>query len=216
MVEPANDPPAVLPPALRATFYIDGFNLYHGIKEDSKAREYKWLNLWSLAESRLMPGHELKRVLYFTSLPDWNQGKRRRHESYMAALRSVGVEVVLSRFQRDEQLCYGHCGQLFYKYVEKMTDVRIATTMIRDAVLDQTDWVYLVSGDADQVPAIHILREVAPTKRVRVIFPPRRHTAELENVADAFTSLTHKILKHHLLPDQITAGRHIIQKPATW
>lgn len=201
---------------LRATYYIDGFNLYHGIKEDSHARAYKWLNLWSLAQSRLLPGHTLDRVLYFTSLPPWSPGKQHRHQTYMAALENVGVEVIMSRFQRDEQLCWGQCGQLFYKYVEKMTDVRIATAMIKDAVTDRTDWAYLVSGDADQVPAVHTLRELAPKKRVRVIFPPRRHTADLEKVADDFTSLTHKILKHHLLPGQITVGKRIIQRPATW
>jgi uncharacterized LabA/DUF88 family protein len=202
---------------VRVTVYVDGFNLYHGLKEHSKARAYRWLNLWSFAESILLPGHQLTNVLYFTSLPPWNQQKMARHQVYLDALQSVGVTVIKGRFQRDSRNCFATCKELFDVYVEKLTDVNISTRMLEDAVLDRIDWAYLISGDADQVPTIRALRTIAPQKVVRVIFPPRRHSIELEQVSQYHLPLGHRALKRHLLPDPITLpnGR-TLRKPDTW
>lgn len=205
-------------PPVRVTVYIDGFNLYHGLKEHSKARAYRWLNLWSLSESLLLPGHQLTTVLYFTSLPPWNQQKIARHQVYMDALKSVGVTVIEGRFQKDTQKCFAECQLPFDSYVEKLTDVNIATRMIEDTVLDRTDWVYLMTGDADQAPAIRTVRTLTPQKVIRVIFPPRRRSTELEKVADHYLGpLGHRAVKPHVLPVTITlpSGR-TIHKPPTW
>lgn len=205
------------PPALRVRMYVDGFNLYHGLKEHSKARQYRWLNLRSLAEGLLLPGHRLDKVLYFTSLPPWNQAKASRHEVYLDALAGEGVEVIRGRFQRDTQVCFADCEQIFPVYVEKLTDVHIATTLLRDAVLDRFDWAYLVTGDADQAPAIRTLAELAPAKRVRVVFPPRRQAAELQQVAAAsFGPLGHRDVKRHVFPDVVTVGTRQLRKPDGW
>lgn len=203
---------------MRTTVYVDGFNLYHGLKEHSKARAYRWLNLRSLSEAILLPGHHLERVVYFTSLPPWNQQKIARHQVYMDALGSVGVEIVKGRFQRDTQKCFADCQSLFDVYVEKLTDVNIATRMIEDAVLDRTDWIYLMTGDADQAPAIRTLRTLVPQKGIRVIFPPRRRSTELERMADhPLGPLGYRDLKDHLLPQTITlATGRTIHKPDTW
>ena len=209
--------PVPAPAPVRATFYVDGFNLYHGIDEHSKGRNYKWLDLRSLAKHLLSPGHTLDRVIYFTSVPPWNHAKQERHRTYIAALESVGVEIVEGRFQRDQMTCKGECGQLFSNFVEKLTDVNIATTILRDAVQGRTDWVYLISGDADQAPTIRALRQLAPSCGVHVVFPPRRHSAELDGLADSVTqSLGYKALKANQFPDEIKTQRRTIQKPAAW
>ena len=201
----------------RAAFYIDGFNMYHGLMEHSKSRDCRWLNLRSLAEAMLLPGHSLASVVYFTSIPPWNPGKQRRHETYLAALKSVNVEIVQGRFQRDQMLCTGTCGQLFTYHVEKLTDVNIATRMLRDSVTGVFDWAYLVSGDADQAPTLRTLRLLDPTKQVRVIFPPRRVSAELTSLADDCPGeLSHRTLRKHLFADTLKIGDRILQKPATW
>jgi uncharacterized LabA/DUF88 family protein len=155
--------------------------------------------------------------VYFTSVPSWNPGKVRRHRTYIDALKTVGVEVVEGRFQRDEKLCQASCGQLFPFYTEKLTDVHIATAILRDGVKDKFDWAYLMSGDADQAPTIRTLREMAPTKKVHLILPPRRTSAELQQLADATIGpLGYRDLKGHVFPDQITIGNRIIQKPTEW
>lgn len=219
MPEPAGPAATEAPaPPPRVTVYIDGFNLYHGLKEHSKARAYRWLNLRALSESLLLPGHRLERVVYFTSLPPWNPHKIARHQVYIDALQSVGVTVVHGRFQKDTRNCFAVCRLPFEVYVEKLTDVNIATRMIEDAVLDRTDWLYLVTGDADQAPAIRTLRKLAPHKKVRVIFPPRRHSTELEQVTDEHLGpLNHRKLKPHVFPDVITLpGGRTLHKPASW
>jgi uncharacterized LabA/DUF88 family protein len=200
----------------RARFYVDGFNLYHGLKEHSKARKYRWLNLRSFAEAQLLPGHVLDRVIYFTSIPPWNPSKAERHERYIAALESVGVEIIRGRFQRDTATCLGTCKELFYRYSEKLTDVHIATTILRDGVAGRFDWAYLVSGDADQAPTVRTLKAMAPSTRVHVLFPPRRHSTELTEVADKFTSLGYRPFKPHQFPDSIVVGNRVIERPANW
>jgi len=200
----------------RVSYYVDGFNLYHGLKEHSKARKFRWLNLRSFAEGQLQPNHVLERVIYFTSIPPWSSSKAERHERYIAALESVDVEVVRGRFQRDEAICLGACKQLFYRYTEKLTDVHIATTILRDGVAGKFDWAYLVSGDADQAPTIRTLKVMAPSTNVRVLFPPRRNSTELSQVATEFTPLGYRAFKPHQFPSKMTVNGRIIEKPANW
>lgn len=202
--------------APRVTCYVDGFNLYHALEEHTTARAYRWLNLWSFAESQLLPGHSLERVIYFTSLPPWSNSKQARHERYIAALSSVKVETVLGRFQKDEAFCLATCQEMFYRYNEKLTDVHIATKMLEDAVRGNIDWAYLVSGDADQAPAIRVMRRIAPEVKSLVLFPPRRNSTELRDVANRHVNLGSKAFRHHLLPDRLTVRGRIIDKPANW
>ena len=50
----------------RVIAYIDGFNLYFGLKADH-GRKYLWLDLQALVESLLLPDQELQGVRYFTA-----------------------------------------------------------------------------------------------------------------------------------------------------
>ena len=50
----------------RVIAYIDGFNLYHGLRE-SKLGRYYWLNLQALAENLLRTGKQLVLTKYFTA-----------------------------------------------------------------------------------------------------------------------------------------------------
>ncbi len=62
----------------RVVAYIDGFNLYFGLKA-GHGRKYLWLDLEALAESLLRPGQELREVKYFTArLRDDPEGGRRQ------------------------------------------------------------------------------------------------------------------------------------------
>jgi hypothetical protein len=50
----------------RVITYIDGFNLYYGLKEKGWKRYY-WLDIRKLSESLLKPWQELNEVKYFTA-----------------------------------------------------------------------------------------------------------------------------------------------------
>jgi hypothetical protein len=86
------------------TCYVDGFNLYHALDALDEPR-FKWLNLKALAETFLRPGEALQCVAYFSALMVWDREKMMRHRAYIAALKSVGVEPVLSKFQKTRKHC---------------------------------------------------------------------------------------------------------------
>jgi hypothetical protein len=50
----------------RVCVYVDGFNLYFGLKSKGWRKHY-WLNLEALSTSLLKPGQRLETVHYFTS-----------------------------------------------------------------------------------------------------------------------------------------------------
>jgi len=50
----------------RVCVYVDGFNLYFGLKSKGWRRHY-WLDLATLSSALLKPSQQLKTVHYFTS-----------------------------------------------------------------------------------------------------------------------------------------------------
>jgi hypothetical protein len=73
----------------RRIFYIDGFNLYFGLK-DKGWRKYYWLNLQDRCSRLTRPNQELIKVRYFTariSGPD--NDKRLRQKAYLQALETL-------------------------------------------------------------------------------------------------------------------------------
>ncbi len=79
----------------RAICYIDGFNLYHSISE-LQMPHLKWLDLWTLSQSFMTSGEDLRAVVYFTAIADWNPDKARRHRKYIAALPTDVALVITS------------------------------------------------------------------------------------------------------------------------
>ena len=103
----------------RVVAYIDGFNLYFGLKA-SHGRRYLWLDLQALVESLLLPGQELTEVIYFTArLRDDPDGSRRQ-SIYLDALASHCRKVrrVEGRFQQKRRTCQ-NCGARWTSYEEK-------------------------------------------------------------------------------------------------
>ena len=75
----------------RIIAYVDGFNLYYGLRSMGWRRLY-WLDVHRLAENLLKPGQPLVRVHYFTariaSRPG-NEGTRKRQGTYLDALETL-------------------------------------------------------------------------------------------------------------------------------
>ena len=71
--------------------YVDGFNLYYGLKSKGWQRYY-WLDVRHLAENLLRPGQSLEAVRYFTARirPQPNDpGKPARQDTYLQALATL-------------------------------------------------------------------------------------------------------------------------------
>ena len=86
---------------LRAIVYVDGFNLYHGMRSRF-GRAYHWLDLDALARSLLRSGQRLERVRYFTARVRDHEPSRLRQLTYLEALGSHCpiVEIAEGRLQR--------------------------------------------------------------------------------------------------------------------
>ena len=57
--------------------YVDGFNLYFGLRE-SGLRRFYWLDIEALAQTMLLPDQQLVIVRYFTADLRGTSGKRKR------------------------------------------------------------------------------------------------------------------------------------------
>jgi len=70
----------------RVIAYIDGFNLYFGLKSAGWKRFY-WLNLQAMAQNLLKPQQELVFTKYFTSRVSYPPDKERRQSTFIEALK---------------------------------------------------------------------------------------------------------------------------------
>jgi hypothetical protein len=69
----------------RVKVYIDGFNLYHGLRE-KHGRRYHWLDLQALVTSLLRPGQRLVGIDYFTARVRQQPDSEVRQATYLDAL----------------------------------------------------------------------------------------------------------------------------------
>lgn len=165
----------------RVVAYIDGFNLYFGIRE-AGFDKCRWLNVKKLVESLLQPNQELVQVKYFISRVSNNPDKQKRQSTYIDALESLNIKIYYGNYQDGATEC-NRCGHIWRTAKEKMTDVNIATKIIADAFRDEYDMALLISGDSDLTPPIREVHDLFKDKRVFIAFPPKRHNSSMSLIA---------------------------------
>ena len=203
----------------RVMVYVDGMNLYHGVRSTGVPR-YLWLDVRALSLSLLQPNQVLSGVKYFTSLfsSDGDDvGMVHRQSTHLKALDTlVGLEVVEGRFQSKIGKCR-RCGNEWMSYEEKMTDVNIAVEMVCDAEDDAFDAALLVSGDGDLTGPIARVLSRHPEKRVVVAFPPKRRSDSLTVTASAYIHIRPSHLRNSQLPDRLHAvDGYPLRRPVEW
>jgi uncharacterized LabA/DUF88 family protein len=183
----------------RVVAYVDGFNLYHGLKA-GYGRRYHWLDLQALVRDLLRPGQELLEVQYFTARVRDN----------------LDAESRQALFQDKPRECR-NCGARWMAYEEKETDVNIAIAMLTDAVRDVYDIALLVSADSDLRPVVAAVKHLGTGKRIVAAFPPRRRSKSLAQAVDGYVSVSHTRVRNAQLPPEIvTRGGVRISRPAYW
>ncbi len=199
----------------RVIAYIDGFNLYNGLKE-ADWKHYCWLNLRILCERLLSEDEMLLQVKYFTSKVV-GKGSQERQRTYLSALRQVaGIRPIYGSFSIDRHTC-NHCNKKSDFLVEKMTDVAIAVEMVADAYDNHYDTALLISADRDLAPAARRIKCAPLNKQIKLRFPPRRTCSNLIEIAHSYATIGEDTLRTSLLPLEITmnSGR-IISCPQKW
>ncbi|MEV0307052.1 NYN domain-containing protein [Nonomuraea fuscirosea] len=203
----------------RVGVYVDGFNLYYGLRQLSGRRDL-WLDLAGLARELLRDGQSLEVVCYFTTIVRGDRQAAARQRVYLAAVQSQGVDVVLGRFQERRNRCHS-CGLSWRSYEEKKTDVAIASAMVADTALDRVDMVMLISADTDLCGAVETIRTIDDGRgtktRVVSVFPPGKGANELRRCSDAWFPLGQAMVRKCQFPDTLTGpGGDVYRRPAYW
>lgn len=208
--------------------YIDGFNLYFGLK-DAGFRRYYWLDMEKLCRNLLKPDQHLVNAKYFTARitgprpcdPEHRakslRAKAQRQTDYLDALATrENVAVFEGHYLPKQRECL-RCGNQWCTHEEKMTDVNIATELLVDAFEDYFDVAMVISGDSDLTPPIKAIRRRFPDKRIVVAFPPNRRSSQLQQAANAYFTIHRRKLAQSQLPDVITlANGHDLTRPERW
>lgn len=202
----------------RVIAYVDGFNLYFGLRE-ARLKRFYWLDVAALASSLLKPGQQLVATHYFTTrIRDngHNSPDRRRQADYLEALDLTATAIQYGHYLEKPRRCRA-CGATWTDFEEKMTDVNIATQMLGDAFDNAFDVALLISADSDLKTPIERVRSRFPTKRVIAAFPPRRQSHELKRCANGHLAIGEDKLRQSQLPVTLTKpDGYVLSRPATW
>ncbi len=211
--------------SLRVTFLVDGFNLYHSLRDAEKKTgvRCKWLDLRAFCQAHLQffgRDARLEEVYYFsayaTHLAARNPHVVTRHQILVRAFEHTRVKVEMGHFKPKDVHCY-LCKREIVRHEEKETDVALAVRLVELVVTDRCDVAVVLTGDTDIAPGIRTALRLAPTKRVCVLAPYRRANAELKQLAHQVIKVRAETYAQHLFPGELTlADGRKLTKPATW
>ena len=135
----------------KAIVFIDGSNWYHNSKALVKPGNIDFIKL-----SKFICEHfdlNLNEVRYYNSIPDIADGEEvyYKHIKFLEKLKKQGIIVntrKLKKIIKDKIV------------IEKGVDVLISADMIKKSLVDKScDVCILVSGDADFIPVMEIIKE---------------------------------------------------------
>ena len=203
----------------RVMGYIDGFNLFFGLR-DSGLRRYYWLNPELLIQNLTKPGQTLSGVRYFSARISPSLGDPKKHlrqQAYLEAVETLaGVDAIYGHYLSKPKQCRA-CGAQWQQNEEKMTDVNIAVRLLADAMDDAFDTAMIVSADSDLVPPVQAIRQRFPNKRIIIASPPERHSSRLAEAAHACFTIGRKKLADSQFPETITKpDGYVLKRPDTW
>ena len=201
--------------------YVDGFNLYHRRLEKTS---YKWLNLGKLCQRMLShSGDEISKIKYFTSkiIPYRESDNSKWDRQYLLwqALSTLpNLERIEGRFSKRKKRWRNPSGEGVYlkTYVEKGTDVNIATNIIYDCCRGNFDGIVLLSNDTDLSLPLYFAKKIFQ-KRVIVISPAEDVRGSLSMWSDVNKTISEEDVKACQFPDEVVLknGRKI-KKPSEW
>ena len=200
----------------RVIAYIDGYNLYYGLREKGWKGFY-WLNIQAMAKHLLKPGQTLITTKYFTTVIRHPDDRRRRQAIFLEALQTLAdLEIYYGHFLADTVSCR-NCGYTYETFHEKMTDVNISVELMSDAFQDRFDVALVVSADSDLVGPVKAVRRLFSQKRVVIAFPPDRSSKALKQAANAQIYVGRDALADSIFPDAVVKpDGFVLRRPAEW
>lgn len=210
----------------RTVFLIDGFNLYHSVKEasrDLRGVSTKWLDIASLCKSYLyIIGNkaQLQGIYYFSALARHleasSPGVTQRHQAFIRCLEATGVSCQLNRFKPKIIRC-PYCHKDILRHEEKETDVAISIKMIELLHKDECDTIVLLTGDTDIAPAVRTSFLLFPDKEIWFAFPYKRMNNELNRLVKKSIKISRDHYTKYQFPDPfVLPDGTPVSKPSSW
>lgn len=199
----------------RVAAYVDGFNLYFGVR--AEGRHHLWLDLEALTRSLLRPNQGLRTVRYFTARVRNDPPAEQRQQTYLNALaaHSSVVDIRQGRFQQKSKTCHS-CSASWHEYEEKESDVSLAVSLLEDGVSDLYDTAMVISADSDMSPAIRAVKRLRPKVRIIAAFPPNRRSFALRELCDAAIPIGMAKIRQSQLPESVELDGQRYTRPAHW
>jgi uncharacterized LabA/DUF88 family protein len=211
---------------MKCVFLVDGFNLYHSLKQAEciSRSQTKWLNIKALCGSLLQniaqatgSNIDLQGIEYFSAPPVFRSAPtQQRYQLYIKAIESTGVKTIMGRFKAKDVFC-PLCKNRYKAHEEKETDVSIAIRLVEISMKPDCDVVAVMSGDTDLAPAIRMCHRLFPAVRVICAFPYRRKNSELANLCPGSFAIKLKSCLLQQFPNPLVLpDGTVLDKPASW
>lgn len=205
----------------RAHAYIDGFNLYYGLRGTPS----RWLNVARLV-SLLVPGIDLGHIRYFTARVEdrpGDPGQAQRQDTYLRALRTIpNLTIHEGRFLASEVRAAvvnpvpgSPKTVLIHKTEEKGSDVNLATYLLVDGFRDLYDEAVVISNDTDLREPIYFARTELE-KRVTVLNPRRRFSRTMSECASAYRKISLASFRAAQFPAVVITPDGNVHRPPGW
>jgi NYN domain len=205
---------------MRVHFYVDGFNLYFGLK---RFKGCKWLNLEALCEL-LSPADEIGRIRYFTANVKGriNPESPGRQQTYLRALRSTPkVEITKGYFRIDKRWyplvepVEGNEWARVWKPKEKGSDVNLGAYLLLDAFNQEYDRAIVISNDSDLREPIRLVRN-PPFGLPVWVFNPHPPGSRAKMGATKHAEITRDQFRASQFPESLIVGRRPVTRPEAW
>src|SRR3989344_7131692 len=184
----------------KAILFIDANNWYHNLKNWFKPSSIDIKKLSEFISKKM--SINITEIRWYTSMPDIGDNPLiyKNQRAFLGNLEKQGVKIITRKLQklstkeikkkREELLnswdlckvCKPIVEESFLDIAdnhqkEKGIDVWIAIDMVKEAINENLDCAVLISGDADFVPALNLVKEVG--KEVLSCSVPRGYSNEL-------------------------------------
>jgi len=205
----------------RAAVYVDGFNLYYGIR----ATPYRWLDIARLSRM-LVPAAAIVKIRYFTARvhdrPD-DPGQAQRQATYLRALQTIAhLSLHEGRFLSTQVRMAlvapppgGPRTVLVQKTEEKGSDVNLATYLLVDGFRNEYDTAFVISNDTDLREPIAFAR-LDLGRPVTVLNPRERYSNVMAACATSYRRISLAAFAAAQFPVTVTDGKGDIHRPLRW
>jgi uncharacterized LabA/DUF88 family protein len=184
----------------RAIIFVDANNWYHNVKKIFTPSKIDICKLSELISKE--KNVKITEIRWYVSMPDLKDNVviYKKQRSFLGHLQRQGVKIITRKLQKLStkelkkkrhdiieswdlcDVCKPIVMEAFLDIAdnqkkEKGIDVWIAIDMVRETISNNIDYAVLISGDADFVPALSLVKEIG--KEILSVFISRGYSNEL-------------------------------------